>query len=162
VNPSPLVDARVQVDALADPALRAQAFQALVAAGPDVRDAVIEGTRDGRWEVRRWCAVWLFHFPDRAAFESLLPLLRDPRSKVRFVAMAGVGTARAAAESHEVVPLLLERLFQDESLRVRRQATLLLAWQHAHPDLAGVFEELLRTECDPKLLSFARMGSERC
>jgi HEAT repeat protein len=60
-----------------------------------------------------------------------------------------------------VVPLLLERLFHDESLRVRRQAALALAWNHAHPDLAGVFAELER-ESDPKLRAWARLGSERC
>lgn len=161
MSPSPLSEARVFVDALADSARRAAAFQALVAAGPDARDAVLEGTRDGRWEVRRWCAVWLFHFPDRAGFESLIPLLRDPKSKVRLTATVAVGMAGDAAESHEVVPLLLERLFQDESLRVRRQAAVLLAWKHPHPDLAGVFAELER-ESDPKLRAWGRLGSERC
>ena len=161
MNPSALSEASVFVDALADAARRATAFKELVAAGPDARAAVLEGTRDGRWEVRRWCAVWLFHFPDRAGFESLVPLLRDPKSKVRFAATVAVGLAHDSAESHEVVPLLLERLYHDESLRVRRQAALLLAWAHAHPDLAAVFAELER-ETDPKLRAYGHMGSERC
>jgi HEAT repeat protein len=161
MNPNPVSDARVQVDALADPARRPAAFQALVSAGAAARDAVLEGTRDGRWEVRRWCAAWLLHFPDRAGFESLVALLRDPKSKVRFAATVAVGLAGDAAESHEVVPLLLERLFHDESVRVRRQAAVLLAWKHAHPDLASVFAELER-ESDPKLRAWGRLGSERC
>jgi HEAT repeat protein len=160
-NPA-LAQARGFVDALADPVRRAAAFRALVAAGPGVRDAVTEGTRDGRWEVRRWCAIWLFHFPDRAGLESLVPLLRDPKGRVRFAALAAVGRASAVAESHEIVPLLLERAWHDESLRVRRQAVLALAWNHAHPDLAGVFAELERAESDPKLRAWARLGSERC
>lgn len=39
---------------------------------------------------------------------------------------------------------------QDEILRVRRQAVLLLAWNRAHPDL----------ESDAKLRHFARLGVE--
>ncbi|HTO08856.1 MAG TPA: HEAT repeat domain-containing protein [Myxococcota bacterium] len=161
MSPSPLSGAQALVDALADPARRAAAYQSLLAAGPAARAAVLEGTHDGRWQVRRWCAIWLFHCPDPADFESLVPLLRDPRSKVRFVAMVALGVAHARVESHEIVPLLLERLFQDESLRVRRQAAVLLAWNHAHPDLAGVFAELER-ESDPKLRAWGRIGSARC
>jgi hypothetical protein len=58
--------------------------------------------------------------------------------------------------------LLVERVLQDESLRVRRQAVTMLAWELAHPDLEGFFAQLLESERDPKLLRFARAGVRLC
>jgi hypothetical protein len=60
------------------------------------------------------------------------------------------------------VPRLVERALQDESLRVRRQAVCLLAWELAHPDLEGFFATLLAGERDEKILRYARAGVRFC
>ena len=150
------------VDALGDHIGRDAAFRSLLALGMPAAPEVRAGLGDGRWEVRRLCAAWLWRFQHRAGFEALVPLLRDRHSKVRAAAVVGVGHAGAVAESHEIVPLLLERVFQDESLRVRRLALLLLGWVHADPSLRELLAELERTETDSKLRVYARLGRARC
>lgn len=154
-------DPRLLVAALADPARRNAAFAALVALGPSAREAVRDGLGDGRWEVRRWCAYWFFRFAELCDVEALAPLVRDPRSRVRHGALVALAHAPGLAGWSEVVPLLLERACEDESLRVRRQAVLLLAWERAHPDLEPFFAGLLERECDAKLCHYARLGIER-
>ena len=62
----------------------------------------------------------------------------------------------------DVVPLLIERIRLDESIRVRRHAVAMLASQHAHPDLEGFFQELLDTETDAKLHKHAGIGLMMC
>ena len=154
-------DARALVAALADPTQRYSAFAALVALGPSAREAVRGGLGDGRWEVRRWCVYWFIRFAESADFEALAPLVRDPKSRVRHAALVAVAHAPGLAERSDVVPLLLERACDDESLRVRRQAVLLLAWDRAHPDLEAFFSGLLETESDAKLCHYARLGVAR-
>ena len=70
-------------------------------------------------------------------------------------------TRPAWPSASDVVPLLLERACDDESLRVRRQAVLLLAWDRPHPDLEAFFAGLLETEGDPRLCFYARVGISR-
>jgi HEAT repeat protein len=151
-------EAQTWVAALSDPSRRDAAFAALVALGPEARAAVHEGLGDGRWEVRRWCLYWLLRFaaPEDAAH--VAPLLHDPRARVRHAAMVVLGRAGGA----EVVPHLLELALEDDSLRVRRQAVLFLAWEHPHPDLEGFFADLLARERDPTLHKYAGMGLVRC
>jgi HEAT repeat protein len=155
-------EARTWVAALADPSRRDAAFAALVALGPAARAAVHEGLGDGRWEVRRWCLYWLLRFAAAEDAVHVAPLVRDPRARVRHVAMVVLRLAGGAAGGSEVVPMLLERALEDESLRVRRQAVLLLAWEFAHPDLENFFADLLARERDPTLHKYAGMGLVRC
>ncbi|MEN8182693.1 MAG: HEAT repeat domain-containing protein [Myxococcota bacterium] len=120
----------------------------------------MEGLRHGNWQVRRWCAIWLDHYADAESLHALLPLLRDPKSKVRLFAVHSVACDRCKAGENpiDVVPLLMERIRNDESIRVRRHAVMMLAFQHAHADLEGFFQELLDTETDPKLHKHAGFG----
>jgi len=155
------LEASLLVAALADPARRAAAFAELAVRGASAGDAVRAGLRDGRWEVRRWCAYWLRRFAEPRDFDALVPLLRDPKSRVRHGALVALAHAPALAGRSEVVPLLLERACEDPSLRVRRQAVLLLAWERAHPDLAAFFQGLLERERDERLRCFARLGVGR-
>lgn len=155
-------DTQALVAALADPARRAEAIRALDLLGPSARAAVREGLGDGRWEVRRQCAFWLLRAPAPDDVPALVPLLRDPRSKVRHAAVIAVGHGRGADCTGEVVPLLIERVLHDESPRVRRQALSLLAWSHAHPDLESFFAGLLETERDRRLHRWAGVGLLRC
>jgi len=151
-------DPAALVDALADPARRETALRELLACGPAARPAVRAGLGDGRFEVRRGCVLWLLRLAEPADLACLVPLLRDPKSKVRHAAVVAVGIASGA----EAVPLLLERALDDPSLRVRRQAVVLLAWRLAHPDLESFFAQLAARESDPKLVKWARIGAERC
>ncbi len=119
------------------------------------------GLRDGRWEVRRASCWWLWRFGQPSDFDLIAPLVRDPRSQVRAVALGALTHGPAFTSHPDVVPLLLERACHDESLRVRRQAVLMLAWTRAHPDLVEFFRGLLETERDEKLCHYARLGIAR-
>jgi HEAT repeat protein len=147
------------VDALADPEQRDAALRALAALAAAARRALHAGLRDGRAEVRRWCAIALWQRPDPADLPVLLPLLRDPRSRVRHAVVVALALAHPPAE---VVPRLVERAQEDPSLRVRRQAVSMLAWRLAHPDLEGFFAGLVERERDAKLLRHARAGLRAC
>ncbi len=150
------------VDALADPERRECARSALATLGSRGRAAVRAGLRDGRWEVRRQCAFWLLRSPAPGDVEALVPLLRDPRSRVRQAAVIAIGHGRGGDGRSGVVPLLIERVLHDESPRVRRQALSLLAWEHAHPHLEGFFAGLLESERDLRLRKWAGVGLLRC
>lgn len=154
-------EASALVDALADAARRQAALAALTALGDSARAAVRAGLGDGRWEVRRTCVTWAMHCPAADDVAALAPLLRDPKSKVRQAALVAVALARPPAANAQVIPLVIERALEDESLRVRRQAVSLLAWRHAHPDLAGLFAQLAEGDGDEKLRSYARTGLAR-
>ena len=60
----------------------------------------------------------------------------------------------------DAVPLLIERIQVDESIRVRRMATIMLGTETADPRALPVFEALL-TETDAKLRAHARRGLDR-
>jgi HEAT repeat protein len=149
----------VLVDALADKTGRDAAFRELVSLGERARAAVSRGLGDGRFEVRRWCALWLWRWPDSDNLRALTPLARDPRSPVRQTALVALSHT---CPGPEVVPLLLERALGDESLRVRRQAVLQLAWEHTHPDLESFFADLCASESDEKLRLYAASGLAKC
>jgi hypothetical protein len=93
-----------------------------------------------------------------------VPLLRDPKSQVRMFALHSLSCDRCKLDENpiDVVPLLIERIQQDESIRVRRHAVTMLGFQHAHPDLEGFFQHLLDTETDKKLHKHAGFGLMKC
>jgi HEAT repeat protein len=143
---------------------RNEALSALVALGPAARNAVLEGLVHANWEVRRWCALWFDRHADGESLRALVPLLRDPKSKVRLFAVHSLGCEHCKPGENpvDVVPLLIERIREDESIRVRRHAVAMLAYQHAHPHLEGFFQQLLDTETDPKLHKHAGIGLVLC
>jgi len=159
-NPDP----RELVAQLACEATRQQAWSRLVEMGPPARSAVREGLLNANWQIRRWCALWFDHNADPESLHSLVPLLRDPKSKVRLFAVHSLGCEQCKAGENpvDVVPLLIERIRKDESIRVRRHSVAMLAYQHAHPDLEGFFRQLLETETDPKLHKHAGIGLVLC
>src|SRR5262245_24191942 len=117
---------------------------------PTVRahEELLAGLRDGRWEVRRACAFGLMHCAEPADLPLLAALLHDPKAKVRHAVVTAIALAHGPGRESEVAALLVERALTDESLRVRRHAVSMLAWQLAHPDLEGFFAELAATESD--------------
>ena len=96
--------------------------------------------------------------PDAADLPRLAALLHDPKVDVRHAVVIAIAVAHGPDREAEVVPLLVERALTDASLRVRRQAVSMLAWQLAHPDLEGFFAQLAESESDEKLVRFARAG----
>ena len=152
------------VEQLAASDRRDDAWKRLNELGPAARSAVFEGLGHGNWEVRRWCAIWFDRNPDPEALEAMKPLLRDPKSQVRMFALHTLACDRCKAGESPIdaVPLLMERIRDDESIRVRRHAVMMLAFQHAHPDLEAFFQELLDTETDAKLHKFAGFGLVLC
>ena len=132
----------------------------LVTCGLAALEAVREGLHHGHWEVRRWCA----HNATPESLHELIPLLHDPKSKVRMFAVHSIACDRCKTGENPIdaVPLLIERIQRDESIRVRRHATMMLGQQHAHPDLIGFFQQLLDTETDKKLHMHAGLGLFLC
>jgi len=156
-------DARELVGKLAEPRPDLT-FLRLKELGIPARDAVVEGLKHGHWQVRRWCAIWLDHFADTESLHALIPLLNDPKSEVRMFAVHSLACDKCKMGENpiDVVPLMMERIAHDESIRVRRHAVMMLAYQHAHPDLEGYFQHLLDTETDAKLHKHAGFGLLLC
>jgi HEAT repeat protein len=125
---------------------------------PNRREPLRAGLRDGRWEIRRASAYGLMSCAEAGDLPALAALLHDPKVAVRHAVVVAIAAAFGPGREAEVIPLLVERALSDESLRVRRQAVSMLAWQLAHPDLEGFFAQLAETETDAKLVRFARAG----
>ena len=152
------------VDLLANDEKRWDAFMGLMTLGQAALPAVRDGLGDGRWQVRRWCAIYLDHNADAASLKHLLPLLHDPKSKVRLWAVHSIScdTCKEDENPIDVLPLLVERIEHDESVRVRRMATVMLSTRPPDPRAVAVFEKLLQNEEDHKLRLHAANGLQRC
>ena len=153
------------VDQLADPDTRWEAYSRIAEMGDEALPAVRAGLLNGQWQMRRWCTILLDHLADPETLEQLIPLLHDPKSNVRMWAVHSISCDRCKKEENtiDVVPLLLERIAHDDSIRVRRMAVAMLA-HHVTPDArtVPVFEGILAGESDRKLTLHAREGLERC
>ena len=128
--------------------------------------AVREGLRHGDWRVRRACAVFLDHHADPESLPDLIPLLHDPKSLVRMWAVHSLGCDRCKQDDCppiDVLPHLIERFEQDESIRVRRAVVMVLAWVRP-PEAASarLFQAVLERETDYKIRLHARAGLEHC
>ena len=156
--------ARRLVDRLVDAERRHEIVAELVALGPAALPAVREGLGHGNWQVRRWCAIYLDHHADGAALELLVPLLRDPKKEVRLWAVHSLSCERCKEGMNpvDVVPLLIERIEDDESIRVRRMAAAMLAYGRPDVRAVPVFRALLEGEGDAKLKRHAFIGLILC
>lgn len=143
---------------------RMAAFLALCARGPEVLAAVREGLKHSNWHIRRWSAAVADNFADAETFYALVPLLRDPKAQVRIWAVHSLSceTCKDGPNPIDAIPLLLERLEADESIKVRRQAASMLA-HHRTPDarVLPVFKRIVAEETDRKLRLHADQGLER-
>jgi RNA polymerase sigma factor (sigma-70 family) len=108
---------------------RMPAFLALCALGKQVLPAVRQGFEDPDWNVRRWCAVVADNFADAETLRALIPLLNDPKSPVRVFAVHALACEQCKDGTNPInaVPMLLERIFTDDSIKLRRQAVAMLA-----------------------------------
>ncbi|WP_419161664.1 HEAT repeat domain-containing protein [Candidatus Palauibacter sp.] len=152
------------VEEFTDPEHRMPAFLALYERGDEVLPHIRAGLRHPDWQVRRWCALFADNFADAETLRALVPLLRDPRSKVRLWAVHSLAceVCKDGPNPIDPIPLLLERIETDGSLRVRRQAVAMLA-HHLAPDprVTSVFRKILKEEEDRKLRLHAADGLKR-
>lgn len=143
---------------------RFPAFLTLYSRGEAALPAIREGLRNANWNVRRWCALFIDTFADAESLRALVPLLRDPKAAVRLWAVHSLSceACKDGPNPIDAVPLLLERIELDESIRVRRQAVAMLAY-HRAPDarVLPVFRRILAEEGDRKLRLHAENGIER-
>lgn len=143
---------------------RFPAFLSLYGRGHAALQAVREGLRSDDWNIRRWCALFVDNFADGDTLRALVPLLEDPKAQVRAWAVHSLAceVCKDGPNPIDAVPLLLERIERDDSLKVRRQAVAMLA-HHRSPDerVIPTFERILAEEDDRKLLLHARQGLER-
>jgi HEAT repeat protein len=125
---------------------------------------VREGLTHANWQVRRWCALVADNFANAETLHALVPLLRDPKSQVRVWAVHSLSceSCKDGPNPIDVIPLLLERIELDESIKVRRQAVAMLA-HHRTPDprVLPVFTRIMAEEEDRKLRLHADQGLKR-
>lgn len=137
-------------------------YTALQGHGPAALPAVHAGLRHDDWHVRHWCAIYLDRHGAPASLAHLLPLLHDPVAKVRLWAVHSLACQHCHAPAEiDVIPLLIERVANDDNGQVRKMAVIMLA--DALPDacLVPVFEEILARESDPKTRLHAARGLEK-
>lgn len=143
---------------------RMAAFLALCARGPAVLSAVREGLTHASWHVRRWSAALADNFGDIETLHALVPLLDDPKAEVRVWAIHSLSCESCKGEPNPIdaIPLLLERIESDASVKVRRQAVAMLA-HHRTPDerVLPAFKRILAKETDRKLRLHAEQGLKR-
>ena len=124
------------VDGLRDPQSRGASWRRLLAAGDHALPAVTAGLKHPAWSVRLRCAVLLDRASlDDVARDGLIDALRDKNRKVRAHAVHSLGCdACKPGEAHDggcdVVGLVIDRLLNDVSARVRRSAAVAL-WRRA-------------------------------
>ena len=136
---------------------------ALVDAGHDALPAVRAGMGHPNWRIRRGCAAVLFHLCDTESLQRLMLLTRDPKKKVRKMAILSLGRDRYAGgeNSIDAVPHLSYSALNDPAVRVRRVAVLMLAAQAPQRRVVRILRKVLATERDPKAIRVARWGLTR-
>lgn len=152
------------VAAFAEPGSRMPAFLALSARGRAALPAVRDGLRHPDSHVRRWCVILADNVADAATLRAVVPLLDDPCAGVRRWAVHTLACecCKDGPNPVDAVPLLLERIERDPSIRVRRQAVAMLAHHRApDPRAAPVLRRLAAEAADRKLRLHAARGLER-
>ncbi len=142
------------VEQLADATTRWPAVQALKAAGSAATPAVRAGLSHRHASVRMACCVVLDHHLDEAAVPELLANVAHRNRKVRAWALPALACDRCKEGecrpgAGDVVPLVLDRLVNDASARVRRQAVLLASEYLQQPAVASTLDQVSRE--DPHL-----------
>jgi HEAT repeat protein len=152
------------VDEFANGKNRVAAYLALYQRGQQALPAVRKGFKQTNWQVRKWCTLFADNFADAETLHAMAPLVQDPKSDVRRCAVHSISceSCKDGPNPIDAIPLLLQRIERDESIRVRRQAVGMLA-HHRSPDprVLPVFKQLLADEDDRKLRLHAEHGLKR-
>ena len=150
------------VDGFALSETRFRAYLALNEFGAEALPALKEGLKHGNWHVRQWSAILLDHHADDEALHALVPLLRDPKSKVRLWAVHSISCDKCKVGENPIdtVPLLIERIEVDESIRVRRMAAGMLGQERTLDARAiPVLKRILAEDDDRKLMTGKESGA---
>ena len=136
-------------------------YLALQQHGSDALTAVHAGLAHENWHVRHWCAIYLDRNGTPESLPLLLPLLQDPKHKVRVWAVHTLSCQHCHTENPvDFVPLLIDRIEHDPDDQVRRMATAMLA--DAPDDRAiPILERLVADESDRRIVLHARDGLQR-
>lgn len=133
----------------------------------DIGEAALPAVKYGMghpdWRVRRGCAFVVDHVFDVDALQRLILLARDPKKKVRNMAVHAIGCDRCKGGVNPIdaVPHLAYAALNDESLRVRRTATLMLALQAPAKRITRILRKILAGASDPKIIKHANFGLDR-
>jgi hypothetical protein len=140
------------------------AFLTLWARGADALPAIRQGLQDANWHVRHWNAIFADNCADGETLRALIPRLADPKVEVRVWAFHSLSceSCKDGPNPSDVVPLLLDRIEHDPSVRVRRQAVAMLA-HHRAPDARALrtLQWIPSEDPDRKLQLHAREGLRR-
>jgi HEAT repeat protein len=149
------------VEALAEKRTRRQALHRLMEAGPEATDALRTGLGHRHATVRVGCCIVLDHHLDDAAVPELLANVHHKNRKVRAFAMHALacdrckeGDCRPGAT--DVVPLVIDRLTNDPSTRVRSMAVGLAAQYLAAPGIADALARAAESDPHSKVRNRAR------
>jgi HEAT repeat protein len=140
---------------------RFASYETLISMGAEALPAIRTGLRDPHWQVRRWAAMVLDQIADEEALVELVPLLTDPHPKVRLWAVHSIACEHCKEDVScpvDIVPLLVERIRRDESIRVRRMAVIMLGSEFADPRAIPVLKEVLNAESDMKIRAHAEVA----
>lgn len=156
-------DPAMLVEALAVSDTRFPAYEALAALGHEALPAVREGLGHEDWQVRKWSAMVLDRVADPESLAALVPLLNDAKADVRLWAVHSLACDHCkddVACPVDAVPHLIERIEVDESIRVRRMATIMLGTDYQDARALPVLRGLLQ-DPDAKLRRHAVRALER-
>ncbi len=138
---------------------------ALAAAGTDAAPAVRASLSHSNWRIRRGCAAVLGYVDDAESLRRLALLTRDPKKKVRKMAVLSLGLGHLLRKNGgtpiDAVPHLAHSALHDPSVRVRRVAVSTLLLQPPARRIARILRKILATENDAKALRVAEWGLEQ-
>ena len=138
---------------------------ALAGAGADAIPAVQASMNHSNWRIRRGCAAVLAYVDDAESLRRLALLTRDPKKKVRKMAVLSLGLGhllrKDGAPPIDAVPHLTHSALNDPSVRVRRVAVSTLLLQPPARRIARILRKILATENDAKALRVAQWGLEQ-
>ena len=134
---------------------------ALARSGVDALPAVHAAMSHSDWRIRRGCAAVLGYTDDVESLRRLALLTRDPKKKVRKMAVLSLGLGRMLRKDDrdpvDPVPHLAHSALHDPSVRVRRVAVLTLLLQPTRR-VARLLRKVLATEKDEKARRVAGWG----
>ena len=131
----------------------------LAQGGTDSLPAVHAGLSHPDWRIRRGCAAVLGYVDDAESLQRLVLLTRDPKKKVRKMAVLSLGLGpllrKDGRSPFDPVPPLAHSALHDPSVRVRRVAVLTLLLQPPARRVARILRKVLATEQDEKAVRVA-------
>ena len=137
----------------------------LAGGGADAILAVRAGMSHSNWRIRRGCAWALGQLGDAESLRRLALLTRDPKKKVRKMAILSLGLAtrqdNGRGNGIDSVPHLAYSALHDLSVRVRRVAVLMLLLQAPERRVARILRKALATEQDPKAIRLAKWALQQ-